>query len=91
MDKRTAMENFVHFSTPYCFVGHTHLPAIYILNQDNFAVHSEKPPKNGLINLKARTIINPGSVGQPRDNDPKAAYAIFDTLAKTWEVPPISL
>jgi diadenosine tetraphosphatase ApaH/serine/threonine PP2A family protein phosphatase len=32
-----------------------------------------------------RIILNPGSVGQPRDNDPRSAYAILDTEAATWE------
>ena len=32
-----------------------------------------------------RAILNPGSVGQPRDHDPRAAYAIFDPEEKTWE------
>jgi diadenosine tetraphosphatase ApaH/serine/threonine PP2A family protein phosphatase len=37
------------------------------------------------INLQPRLIANPGSVGQPRDRDPRAAYAIYDSTAKTWE------
>jgi diadenosine tetraphosphatase ApaH/serine/threonine PP2A family protein phosphatase len=35
--------------------------------------------------LEPRLIANPGSVGQPRDRDPRAAYAIYDSTAKTWE------
>ncbi len=30
-------------------------------------------------------VLNPGSVGQPRDRDPRAAYAIFDPEERTWE------
>jgi diadenosine tetraphosphatase ApaH/serine/threonine PP2A family protein phosphatase len=37
------------------------------------------------IKLDPRLILNPGSVGQPRDRDPRAAYAIYDSTAKTWE------
>ncbi len=37
------------------------------------------------IQLEPRLIANPGSVGQPRDRDPRAAYAIYDSTAKTWE------
>jgi diadenosine tetraphosphatase ApaH/serine/threonine PP2A family protein phosphatase len=37
------------------------------------------------IQLVPRLIANPGSVGQPRDRDPRAAYAIYDTDARTWE------
>jgi len=45
-----------------------------------------KPMRVGeAIQLKPRLIANPGSVGQPRDRDPRAAYAIYDTIAKTWE------
>jgi diadenosine tetraphosphatase ApaH/serine/threonine PP2A family protein phosphatase len=36
------------------------------------------------ITLAPRVIINPGSVGQPRDRDPRAAYAIFDDVDNTW-------
>jgi diadenosine tetraphosphatase ApaH/serine/threonine PP2A family protein phosphatase len=36
------------------------------------------------INLHRKLILNPGSVGQPRDRDPRAAYAIYDTDAKVW-------
>jgi diadenosine tetraphosphatase ApaH/serine/threonine PP2A family protein phosphatase len=35
--------------------------------------------------LTQPAIINPGSVGQPRDRDPRAAYAIYDSKEKTWE------
>jgi diadenosine tetraphosphatase ApaH/serine/threonine PP2A family protein phosphatase len=35
--------------------------------------------------MKPRAILNPGSVGQPRDRDPRAAYAIYDSEAQTWE------
>ena len=40
------------------------------------------------IQLEPRLIANPGSVGQPRDRDPRAAYAIYDSTAKTWETAP---
>jgi diadenosine tetraphosphatase ApaH/serine/threonine PP2A family protein phosphatase len=45
-----------------------------------------KPIRVGeAIQLQPRLIANPGSVGQPRDRDPRAAYAIYDSTAKTWE------
>jgi diadenosine tetraphosphatase ApaH/serine/threonine PP2A family protein phosphatase len=37
------------------------------------------------VTLSSRAILNPGSVGQPRDRDARAAYAIFDTQRSTWE------
>jgi diadenosine tetraphosphatase ApaH/serine/threonine PP2A family protein phosphatase len=45
-----------------------------------------KPIRVGeVMKLQPRLIANPGSVGQPRDRDPRAAYAIYDSTAKTWE------
>jgi len=85
-----ARENFEHFDTPFCIVGHTHVPRIYRLAED---------PENGRPVCKAhapvydqeialggehRLIINPGSVGQPRDSDPRASYALLDTEALVW-------
>ena len=37
------------------------------------------------VKLEPRLIANPGSVGQPRDRDPRSAYAIYDSTANTWE------
>ena len=43
-------------------------------------------PRVGMpIPLSGRAILNPGSVGQPRDRDPRAAYALFDTEKLIWE------
>jgi diadenosine tetraphosphatase ApaH/serine/threonine PP2A family protein phosphatase len=47
---------------------------------------SLKPIRAGEpVNLEPRLIANPGSVGQPRDRDPRSAYAIYDSTEKTWE------
>ncbi len=80
LDTATAAANFAHFSTPLCFVGHTHVPAIFHLPEAQ-AFNSTLliPEPNTTIVLQEHTIVNPGSVGQPRDRDPRAAYAIFDT------------
>ena len=44
------------------------------------------PARNGTLGLRGdqRLILNPGSVGQPRDKDPRAAYALLDTELETW-------
>jgi len=75
LDTRNATENFSYFYTSYCFVGHTHLPTVYtLLNGENHA--RLIAPDNGIeLKMLPRSIINPGSVGQPRDRDPRAAYA----------------
>lgn len=81
----SARLNFDHFSTPWCFVGHSHIQCIFQLDEKTDRVNL-KPIKTGVaIRLEPKLIANPGSVGQPRDRDPRAAYAIYDTVAKTWE------
>ncbi len=87
----TARVNFEFFSTPYCLVGHTHVPALYILPEPNTTVRALSPTPGQTIALRdlarsgnGRVIMNPGSVGQPRDNDPRTAYAIVDTENATW-------
>jgi len=83
MDPQTAALNFDYFSTPYCFVGHTHLPVVYTWEEKKLLVY--KPTPNKKITLSPRTIINPGSVGQPRDHDPRAAYVIYNPEENTWD------
>ena len=84
MDVYTATENFYFFDTKYCFIGHSHLPVLYLLNNDkDLASVTFISPGETTI-LPERTIVNPGSVGQPRDHDPRAAFTIYDTEEKTW-------
>jgi diadenosine tetraphosphatase ApaH/serine/threonine PP2A family protein phosphatase len=78
--------NFPHFETPYCLVGHTHQPVIYEQLNEEGDTHAIAPTyrQPRLLNGK-RQIINPGSVGQPRDANPDAAYAILDVDTNIWE------
>jgi predicted phosphodiesterase len=64
------------------FFGHTHVPAAFVVDE---ALRSQPrrlrlPPGGSVIDVKPgrRYLVNPGSVGQPRDRDPRASYAIFD-------------
>jgi predicted phosphodiesterase len=84
----TARINFSHFNTRFCLVGHTHAPVSFRLhNVDGEETCEAVPPVlDGPIKLEAeRLIINPGSVGQPRDGNPAASYAILDGDALTLE------
>jgi len=85
LDTRTAAQNFSHFETPFCFVGHSHLPLIFQKNSIHQGVELIVPETPSLVEMTPRAIFNPGSVGQPRDRDPRAAYAIFDPDALSWE------
>lgn len=80
-----AFNNLSHFHTPWCFVGHSHFQAIFQYKpvKEDFTI--ETPKSGQLYPLKDRAILNPGSVGQPRDRDVRAAYAIYDPEANTWQ------
>lgn len=83
MDPYTARANFDHFSTPYCLVGHSHTPFLFAQNDHQGAEQRYVEPGER-VDLPERGLINPGSVGQPRDNDPRASYGMLDLDAKTW-------
>ena len=68
-------------STPFACCGHTHLPAMFVA--DAGRTRALAPTQDRAYELDARCLVNPGSVGQPRDGDPRAAYAIVDTAAST--------
>lgn len=83
-----AQVNFEHFSTRYCLVGHTHSPVIfYAPDKPNGICQAQVPStNNGPEGLgDRRLILNPGSVGQPRDGDPRASYGILDVDDLTFE------
>jgi diadenosine tetraphosphatase ApaH/serine/threonine PP2A family protein phosphatase len=58
---------------------------MFQLDQQTDRVHLKQMRVGEPVKLEPRLIANPGSVGQPRDRDPRAAYAIYDSSAKTWE------
>ena len=75
----SAKENFACFKSAYCLVGHSHLPSVFRQTESGDASFSPFLDYVGLSLGKSRLIINPGSVGQPRDGDPRASYAILDS------------
>jgi predicted phosphodiesterase len=80
-----ARNNFHAISTKYCLVGHSHVPVIFHNRRNEDQVHMELPAAGIVVKLKPRAILNPGSVGQPRDHNPNASYAICDLAKGTWE------
>lgn len=81
----TARLNLSEFQTRWCFVGHSHLQCIFELDGKKDLVDLKKPPAGRVYALADRAILNPGSVGQPRDRDPRAAYAIYHAKSHAWE------
>ena len=81
-----ATEAFKHITTPLCFFGHTHFPYVYTDRdygvEGTFLVGNENKIK---IEEGITYLINPGSVGQPRDRNPRAACAIYDSDEKIIE------
>lgn len=69
-----AAVNFGEFTAPVCFVGHSHVPEIFC----------DDPWTKEVVRDK-KFIVNVGSVGQPRDGDPRLSYGIFDTDAWTYK------
>jgi diadenosine tetraphosphatase ApaH/serine/threonine PP2A family protein phosphatase len=81
-----AARNFDFFQSRYCLVGHTHEPAIYREVKSRGAVSARFMEGIGLVLGNARLIINPGAVGQPRDGDPRASYAIYDSEGRVMRL-----
>ncbi len=81
-DTLEANANFTYQSTSVCFHGHTHVPIVYE-RQD--VVRKETLTKLK-ITLGKKYFINVGSVGQPRDGDPRSAYVIYDVKNKLVEL-----
>jgi predicted phosphodiesterase len=75
-----AQENLAAFGTPYCFVGHTHIPLVFRELRGRMQTMAVDPQSRLELDER-RLILNPGSVGQPRDGDPRASYVVFDTDA----------
>jgi diadenosine tetraphosphatase ApaH/serine/threonine PP2A family protein phosphatase len=76
--------NFEVFTTSYCFVGHSHVQCMFRLDMPLNRVTLDIPKVGEAVKLAPRSFLNPGSVGQPRDRDPRAAYAIYDGDEDTW-------
>lgn len=85
LDVQSATENFAYFDNDFCFVGHSHLPIMFTSPNGITDTRLVFPPPYTTVQLKPRSIVNPGSVGQPRDRDPRAAFALYDDVEYTWE------
>lgn len=80
-DTLEAKAHFNYQTTSVCFYGHTHIPVVFERH-----IRVQKKPFTKLkITLGKKYFINVGSVGQPRDGDPRASYAIYDLKSKEVE------
>ncbi|MCM8795837.1 MAG: metallophosphatase family protein [Candidatus Omnitrophica bacterium] len=79
-DSYIAEETFRLMETQICFLGHTHVPGVFIKKEDKRIIYCQE--ENIHIHKDYKYIINVGSVGQPRDGIPYASYCIYDTQKK---------
>ena len=84
VNESIAAEVFAASEFSLCFFGHTHLPCIYVA--DTATVASEQlsgEERSWELESGLRYLINPGSIGQPRDRDPRAAYMTYDSDSRS--------
>jgi diadenosine tetraphosphatase ApaH/serine/threonine PP2A family protein phosphatase len=81
LDTAVAYANLELLNGGICFHGHTHVPGIFGL-ADGQVTHEYRVDT---FHLKGPALVNPGSVGQPRDGSPTASYGIWDVDNQTFE------
>jgi diadenosine tetraphosphatase ApaH/serine/threonine PP2A family protein phosphatase len=82
-DLQTARRMMELMTTRVGFIGHSHVPGIFIMNGD-----SVEYTEAAKVNMRddRRYLVNVGSVGQPRDGDPRASFCVWDRDAGTVEI-----
>jgi diadenosine tetraphosphatase ApaH/serine/threonine PP2A family protein phosphatase len=81
-DVEVAGANLASFDTRICLHGHTHVPIVY--RADGARVEAVPAVPGSPLSIETgRLLVNPGSVGQPRDGNPAASYLVIDTSAQT--------
>jgi len=69
---------FRHMQRGVCFVGHSHIPAVYFQDQRFYRPRGTDGPYQLGDTATCKVLVNVGSVGQPRDRDPRLSYVLFD-------------
>ena len=82
-DELEAESNFNYQSTTVCFNGHTHQPVAF---EKSGYVRRINGGGKIAVTLGKKYFVNVGSVGQPRDGDNRASYAVYDTTARQIEL-----
>jgi predicted phosphodiesterase len=79
-----ALNVFRQTEFPLCFFGHSHFPVIFGLSTEAITtILTIGPSYRYKLKPGVRYLINPGSIGQPRDGNPKASFAIYDSKKRT--------
>jgi predicted phosphodiesterase len=82
-----ALDSFEAHDSNLTFFGHTHIPSLFSLRDDMIEVSVLEGDRIELeLDPTIRYMINPGSVGQPRDRDPRTAYVLYDADRRELEL-----
>lgn len=81
-DKLAAAASFTYQNTNVCFFGHTHVPVAFMRD----SVVRGGTYSKFKVDTGKKYFVNVGAVGQPRDNNPKAAYVVYDLDESTIEI-----
>ena len=87
-DELDAVRALKKSKRPLCLFGHTHLPVTFELanGQVDTIGYADSTSAHLVLRPAAKYLLNPGSVGQPRDGDPRAAYAVVDVSTRSVDV-----
>lgn len=87
LDKAAAARAFAATDAPLIFVGHTHIAEVYAL-QPSGEIEHRHLQQGGEVSLEdgVRYLVNVGSIGQPRDLNPRASFGFYDSTARTVSV-----
>jgi len=75
-----AMESFKFMETSIGFFGHTHFPIIYFMRNEKLDIVPLTESTRIKLDANTRYLINPGSIGQPRDKNPASSFIVFDSV-----------
>ncbi len=78
-----AFEIFRRHKVPVTFFGHTHVPSIFSIHENRIQVLALRSDGSMRLDPETRYLVNPGSIGQPRDRNPLAAYMTYDEAERT--------
>lgn len=77
-----AVESFKFMDTSIGFFGHTHFPVIYLLRNEKIDIVPLNEDTKIKLDPNTRYLLNPGSIGQPRDKNPKPSFIVYDSSKK---------
>jgi diadenosine tetraphosphatase ApaH/serine/threonine PP2A family protein phosphatase len=79
-----ALENMEFFERAACLYGHTHVPMSFRLDEKDRVLSSVYLQEHSHVRLTAKMLLNPGSIGQPRDGDPRSSFVLLDLANRAF-------